>query len=141
MAHAPKPSRPLSPHLGIWKWGPHMAVSIVHRVTGSGMATVGTLLLVWWLVALASGEAVYAGFRDVFTVESGGLNVIGYVVGIGLTLSFFQHMASGVRHLFLDQGANFELKSNKLTALLTFVASVTLTVAFWIVLLEKMIDG
>jgi len=58
-----------------------------------------------------------------------------------LTLSFFQHMASGVRHLFLDQGANFELKSNKLTALLTFVASVTLTVAFWIVLLEKMIDG
>ena len=49
-------TRPLSPHLTIWRWGPHMAVSILHRATGSGMATVGAILLVWWLVALASGE-------------------------------------------------------------------------------------
>ncbi|MFN6934699.1 MAG: succinate dehydrogenase, cytochrome b556 subunit, partial [Tsuneonella sp.] len=45
-------NRPLSPHLQIWKWGPHMAVSILHRVTGDGMALVGLGVLVWWLAAL-----------------------------------------------------------------------------------------
>jgi succinate dehydrogenase / fumarate reductase, cytochrome b subunit len=131
LAKAQTVTRPLSPHLSIWKWGPHMAVSIVHRATGSGMATVGTILMVWWLVALSAGAEAYAQFVDVFTVKSGALNIVGYVVGIGLTLSFFQHLASGTRHLFLDAGANFELKGNKTTALLTFVFSVLATVAFW----------
>ncbi|MDQ0249120.1 succinate dehydrogenase / fumarate reductase cytochrome b subunit [Sphingomonas kyeonggiensis] len=108
-----------------------MAVSITHRVTGSGMATVGALLFVWWLVALASGPAAYGQFLDIFTVQSGALNLVGYIFGIGLTLSFFQHMSSGIRHLFLDQGANFELKANKTTATLTYVAAVILTAAFW----------
>jgi succinate dehydrogenase / fumarate reductase cytochrome b subunit len=114
-----------------------MAVSIMHRVTGSGMATVGTILLVWWLSAMASGPAAYAAFLDLFTVSSGKLNIVGYVVGIGLTLSFFQHMASGVRHLFLDTGAAFELGVNKRTALATFVFSVVATVIFWAILVEK----
>ena len=47
--------RPLSPHLSIWKWGPHMLVSILHRVTGSGMATVGLAVLLW-----CGGCATYA---------------------------------------------------------------------------------
>jgi succinate dehydrogenase / fumarate reductase cytochrome b subunit len=108
-----------------------MAVSITHRVTGSGMATVGTILFVLWLVALASGAAAYSFFLDLFTLKSGALNIAGYVFGIGLTYAFFQHMSSGVRHLFLDQGANFELKGNKTTATLTYVAAVVLTAAFW----------
>ncbi|TGX55036.1 succinate dehydrogenase, cytochrome b556 subunit [Sphingomonas gei] len=137
MANVRNPARPLSPHLSIWKWGPSMTVSIVHRVTGSGMATVGTLLFVWWLAALASGPAAYAPFLDVFTLSSGKLNLLGYVFGIGLTLSFFQHMASGVRHLFLDAGANFELGGNKRTALATFLVSVVLTAAFWVWIVEK----
>lgn len=114
-----------------------MAVSIVHRATGSGMATVGTILLVWWLSAMASGAAAYAAFLDLFTVSSGKLNVVGYIVGIGLTLSFFQHMASGVRHLFLDAGANFELGANKRSALATFVVALVFTAAFWVFVLEK----
>ena len=128
---APIRTRPLSPHLQVWKWGPHMTVSIIHRVTGSGMATVGTLLLVWFLAALASGEKAYAQFVDVFTLSSGKLNVIGWIVGVGLTLSLFQHMASGIRHLVMDTGAAFELKTNKTLAYLTFAFSVTLTVLFW----------
>jgi succinate dehydrogenase / fumarate reductase cytochrome b subunit len=130
-------ARPLSPHLSIWKWGPSMAVSIVHRATGSGMATVGTILFVWWLGAMASGPAAYGTFVDLFTVSSGKLNIVGYIFGIGLTLSFFQHMASGVRHLFLDAGANFELGGNKRTALATFVVAIVLTAGFWALLLEK----
>ena len=128
------PARPLSPHLGIWKWGPHMLVSILHRVTGSGMATVGACLLVWWLAALAGGAESYATFRDTFTVEAGGLNVLGYIIAIGLTLSLFQHMMTGIRHLVLDTGAGYELKTNKMYAMLTMVASVTLTVLFWLYL-------
>jgi succinate dehydrogenase / fumarate reductase cytochrome b subunit len=145
-------TRPLSPHLTIWRWGPHMAVSIMHRVTGSGMATVGAVLLVWWLVALAGGPAAYASFQDVFTWQSsddfdllnwalgvtyreGGLNLIGYLVGIGLTLSLFQHMASGFRHFFLDVGANYELKGNKLSAQATWGFAIVATVVFWVVLL------
>jgi succinate dehydrogenase / fumarate reductase cytochrome b subunit len=124
-------TRPMSPHLQIWKWGPHMTVSILHRVTGSGMATVGTLLLVWFLAALATGPEAYARFVDVFTVSSGKLNILGWLVGVGLTLSFFQHMASGVRHLIMDTGAAFELKTNKTLAYLTFAVSLTLTAVFW----------
>lgn len=124
-------TRPLSPHLTIWRWGPHMAVSIMHRVAGSGMATVGAILLVWWLVAAASGEAAYNAFLDVFTVSSGKLNVLGYLFGIGLTWTLFQHMGSGIRHFFLDVGANYELKSNKMSAQATFVFSVVATILVW----------
>lgn len=114
-----------------------MTVSIVHRVTGTGMATVGAVVLVWWLVALASGPAVYAQFVDVFTYQSGQLNAVGYIFGVGLSLVLFQHMASGVRHLFLDQGANFELSGNKATAIATFVFALVATAGLWLVLLEK----
>jgi len=137
LANVSKPARPLSPHLSIWKWGPSMAVSIIHRATGSGLATVGTILFVWWLVAAAGGPGTYADFVGMFTLESGGLNIVGWVLGLGLTFCVFQHMMSGVRHLFLDMGANFELKSNKMTAYLTFILSVVLTLGFWVIMLEK----
>lgn len=108
-----------------------MTVSILHRITGSGMATVGTVLLLWWLAALASGPVAYASFMNCFTVESGGLNIIGYVVLIGLTLSFFQHMATGVRHFVLDSGAGYELKINRTGAVLTMVFSIVATAGLW----------
>ena len=131
MASRPTHARPLSPHLTVWKWGPHMLVSIVHRATGTGMATVGALLMVWWLAALAGGAAYYDQFRDVFTYADGGLNAIGWILAVGLSWSVFQHMSSGVRHLVLDTGAGFELKRNKTGAVLTFVCSILLTLAFW----------
>ena len=128
---APKHARPLSPHLSVYKWGPGMLVSSLHRITGSGMATVGTLLLIWWLAALASGPAAFAAFAGCFTVEGGGLNILGYVLLIGLTLSFFQHMASGVRHFVLDAGAGYELKANRTGAVLTMIFSVVATAGLW----------
>lgn len=128
---ASKPyARPLSPHLGIWRWGPHMLVSIVHRATGVANS-VGLGLLIWFLASIAGGEKSYARFVDVFTVDSGALNLVGYVFGIGLTFTVFQHMASGVRHLVLDVGAGYELRKAKMSAMLTFVVSSLATVAFW----------
>ena len=125
-------TRPLSPHLQVWRWGPHMTVSILHRATGDGMATVGTILFVWWLAALAGGAESYATFLDVFTRDTGALNPLGWVVAVGLTLSLFQHMMTGIRHFFLDAGAGFELRTNKTWAMATMVAAVVLTVAYWL---------
>lgn len=134
------PARPRSPHLfsGFLKlhysWGPHMLVSILHRATGSGMATVGTVLLVWWLAAIASGAEAYATFRDVFTTDAGNLNVIGWVVFVGITYAFFTHALNGVRHLVMDAGAAFELKRNKMFSLIVIVGGFVLTAAFWLYL-------
>jgi succinate dehydrogenase / fumarate reductase cytochrome b subunit len=68
----------------------------------------------------------------VFTRDNGGLNILGYVIAVGLTLSLFQHMMSGIRHLVLDTGAGYELKRNKMGALATMAASITLTIVFWL---------
>jgi succinate dehydrogenase / fumarate reductase, cytochrome b subunit len=129
---ARNPGRPLSPHLSIWKWGPHMLVSILHRATGSALAIGGGILLVWWLVALSGGEASYARFVDLMTSDATGrLNFIPAFVLVGLTWSFLQHMCSGIRHLLLDTGAGYELKVNKTGSLATIAISVALTIAIW----------
>ena len=137
---ASKPVRPRSPHLfgGLfaihYRWSPAMLVSILHRATGDGMATVGAVLLVWWLAALASGAEAYATFVDTFTLASGGLNILGWIIGVALTLALFQHMMSGIRHLVMDTGAAFELWINRTLAVLTMVASIILTALFWLYL-------
>ncbi|MCW2337303.1 succinate dehydrogenase / fumarate reductase cytochrome b subunit [Sphingobium sp. B2D3A] len=129
--------RPLSPHLTIWKWGPHMLLSILHRVTGDGMAILGGLGLTWWLYAAASGPAAYANFQYyVWQADAGDLagliaNVIARIVLIGLTWAFFQHMLSGLRHLVMDMGAGFELTANKRWSKVILAASALATVAFW----------
>ncbi|WP_294057229.1 succinate dehydrogenase, cytochrome b556 subunit [Sphingomonas sp.] len=138
MASPDKPDRPISPHLTAYKWGPHMAVSIIHRATGTVMGTIGALVFTWWLVSLAAGPAMYGEFLDVFTYQSGKLNVVGWVFGIGFSWTLFQHMGSGVRHFFLDEGANFELKGNKASSIAAFVFGIVATLAFWILLWEKL---
>jgi succinate dehydrogenase / fumarate reductase cytochrome b subunit len=120
------PSRPLSPHLTIWRWGPHMLVSILHRVTGSGLATVGAIALVWWLVAASTGPEAYAVFTGWAT------SWIGIVIAVGLTWAFFQHTLSGLRHLVMDIGAGFEIRQNKFWALMTMAGSITLTALLWL---------
>ncbi len=118
-------ARPLSPHLSIWKWRVHMAVSITHRATGNAMAFGAVVLFLWWLIAAATGPAAYATFYAVAT------GWVGVVVGIGLTWVLFQHMASGVRHLIMDTGAGLEIHASKALATGTYVASLVLTVLVW----------
>lgn len=123
--------RPLSPHLQIWKWGPHMAVSILHRVTGDGLALVGLCVLLWWLGAIAGGEASYQAFAD--TMGS----PLGIVVLVGLSWAFFSHMCSGLRHFVLDLGAGYELKTNKTFSVVAPVMGIILTVLFWAAIWAK----
>ena len=109
-----------------------MAVSIVHRATGVANALGGGVLFVWWLVALAGGEASYARFVDLMTANgSGRLNWLPALVLIGLTWTFFQHLCSGIRHFILDTGAGYELKRNRLGAIAVFVIAAALTVFTW----------
>ena len=118
--------RPLSPHLGVWRWGPHMLVSILHRLTGAALSFAGLAILVWWLMAIAGGSDAYAGFGKA------AKNPIGLIVLIGLTWAFFQHLLSGIRHLVLDSGAGFELETNKRFAMLTLAGSLLLTLLVWL---------
>ena len=119
-------TRPLSPHLTIWKWGPHMLVSILHRVTGDGMALVGLPVLLWWLGALAAGPEDYATFM-------GHANSwYGMVVLIGLSWAFFNHLCSGIRHFVMDMGAGYDLDVNRRWSVGTIAGAVVLTVGFWL---------
>ena len=119
------PSRPLSPHLTIWRWGPHMLASILNRVTGIGLAVAGAAALVWWLAAAASGEPAYADFTGWAT------SWLGIVVAVGLTWAFFQHALLGIRHLVMDIGAGYELNTNKFWATMAMVGAIVLTALFW----------
>lgn len=123
-------NRPLSPHLQIWRWGPGMLSSILHRVTGVG-ASVGILVLLWWLGALVSGPAAYADFQEIAT------NPIGLLVLVGVSWSVIAHAITGIRHFVLDTGAGYELGQNKLWANVSTVAGFVLTALFWAVLLLR----
>ncbi|MFM9978358.1 MAG: succinate dehydrogenase, cytochrome b556 subunit [Sphingomonadaceae bacterium] len=124
-------TRPLSPHLSIWKWGPHMAVSIAHRVCGVGLATVGTLMFVWWLAALATGPDAYGTFLSWATWPPA------WIVPIGLTLAFFLHLGNGLRHFVLDAGAGYELKTNKAGAIAVFAFAFLATGAMWLFIFAR----
>jgi succinate dehydrogenase / fumarate reductase cytochrome b subunit len=117
--------RPLSPHLSIWKWGPAMLVSILHRVTGDGMAFVALPVLLWWLGSLASGPEAYATFTWAAT------SIPGYVVLVGISWAFFNHFCSGVRHFVLDIGAGYEVDRNNRWSVVTIAGGIVLTAAFW----------
>jgi len=123
--------RPTSPHLTIWKWGPAMLVSILHRITGDGLAIVGLGVLLWWLCALAGGAASYGEFTTLAATW------YGMVVLVGLSWAGFNHLVSGVRHFVLDIGAGYELDANKSWAIAAPLLAIALTAAFWAAILLK----
>ena len=122
---AEQSARPLSPHLSVWRWGPAMTVSILHRMSGGALTVAGLAVLTWWLMALAKGSDAYGDFSAIAGTW------VGLVVLIGLTWAFFQHTFSGIRHLVTDSGENFEIGANKTSALLTVVSSLVLTAGLW----------
>ena len=134
---AQNPNRPISPHLQIYRWGPHMAVSIFHRATGFVMATAGMLTLLWWLASIAGGPESYAAFQS-YVVSAGeeatgiqvAINWFFRLLALGVTYSFFQHMFSGIRHLLMDLGAGYELKTVRTWSIAVYIAALTVTALF-----------
>ncbi len=116
--------RPLSPHLQVYRPQITSMLSILHRLTGFGLA-VGSLLLAWWLVAAAYGPGAF-GIVQGF-IESW----FGRIVLLGFSFSFFYHLANGIRHLFWDVGMGFEVQTAERTGWLSLVAGVGLTLLAW----------
>lgn len=109
-------ARPLSPHMQIWRWTVTMAASITHRATGVALAG-GTLFLVWWLIAAASGPDAYAVFA------TAAAHPIGAVIMFGLLWSLSFHLLNGIRHLAWDLGYGFKMSTSRLTAALVYAGS------------------
>ncbi|MGB8277113.1 MAG: succinate dehydrogenase, cytochrome b556 subunit [Methylovirgula sp.] len=118
--------RPLSPHLSVYRPMLTMLMSIAHRITGAALY-VGTLLLVWYLVAAASGEAAFA------TVSWFMRSFLGQLVLFGFTFAFLHHFFGGVRHLIWDAGYGFEHPMREKLAQGTLICSTILTLILFAV--------
>jgi succinate dehydrogenase / fumarate reductase cytochrome b subunit len=116
----PGASRPLSPHLQIYRWQITMWLSSLHRITGL-MLSLGAVALAVWLIALASGPATFANVQAVYGSAWFKLPLIGWTFCICL------HLTNGIRHLFWDAGVGFGRSqirtSGWLVALVTLVAT------------------
>lgn len=117
--------RPLSPHLQVYRWGLHMALSILHRVTGASLGF-GTLLLAWWLMAIAAGPDTYNQFQDFI------LHPVGRLVLFGFSYALIFHLLNGIRHLYWDMGLGLEVKSVARSGRGVVALSIILTVALWV---------
>ena len=104
-----------------------MALSIMHRVTGVGLA-VGTLLLTWWLVAAAVSDEAF----DARAVVP-RLGPIGLLLLFGWTLALFFHFFAGIRHLVWDAGYGFDKPWYERSGWAVLIATVVATVLLWIV--------
>ena len=103
-----------------------MILSIVHRATGMALY-VGTLLLVWWLVAAASGPAAYANVQAFTT------SFIGRLIVFGFTWALMHHLFSGIRHFVWDLGYGFKPNEREALTWGALIAGISLTVLLWIV--------
>lgn len=117
--------RPLSPHLQVYRPQLTSVLSITHRLTGVALS-IGTLLLVYWLAAAASGPEAFARAQDFVGSFFGRLLLFGW------TLSLFYHLFNGIRHLFWDAGYGFELDQVYRSGWAVVGATVVLTLFSWI---------
>ncbi len=123
-----KPSnRPLSPHLQIWKWTLTMALSILHRVSGLALVA-GMFMLVWMLVAAASGETSYECFLNFSS------SIVGQVMLFGWTGAIYYHLCSGIRHLLMDAGYLLTISQAEKAGKIIFIVAIAMTLATWGVL-------
>ena len=117
-------SRPLSPHLQIYRWPVTMGTSILHRITGFGLAG-GTLILASWLVAVAAGPEAYALF------ESAAFHWLGRLVLFGFTVALVYHTLNGVRHLCWDVGLGFKVSTARRSGIAVYILTFVVTLAIW----------
>lgn len=116
--------RPLSPHLQIYRPQLTSVLSISHRITGAVLAA-GFLVLVYWLNALASGDAAYAAALALL-----GAWPVRLLLFVG-TFAFFFHLANGIRHLWWDSGRGFEMSQVYASGWAVVVSAGVLTLLAW----------
>jgi len=118
--------RPLSPHLGIYRWPITMTLSILHRMTGFALS-VGLIAYVVWLEAIAWDVIPYATFYEA------SQSALGQVALLGWLFSFFFHFCNGVRHLIWDTGRLFEKSQAITSSWIVIGGAFVLTAAYWVI--------
>ena len=120
-----KNKSPLSPHIQIYKWHISSLVSISHRITGIINIIVITLICLWASLLLL-GESRYETINLLLD------SPIGKFIILGIIWSFSFQILSEIRHLIMDLGYGFELKTTKITGLIVIFGSIILTVIFYL---------
>ncbi|HEY3777986.1 MAG TPA: succinate dehydrogenase, cytochrome b556 subunit [Rhizomicrobium sp.] len=115
-------ARPLSPHLQIYRWPVSMATSIAHRATGVALSA-GTVVVAWWLCALAAGPHAYGAF------SAAARHPVGQIILFLFVWSLAFHLLNGIRHLAWDIGLGFEVRTANRTGILVIALSLLLAIA------------
>ncbi len=120
------PQRPLSPFMIGPYYRPQLTsmLSITHRATGVFLS-LGSVLLVAWLVAAATGAESYASVQAIMGAWYGQILLLGW------TYAMFFHLCNGIRHLVWDAGYAFDLKNVYRGGYLVVIGSVLLTAGAW----------
>lgn len=117
-------TRPLSPHLQVYRLPMLAIMSISHRATGVALSA-GLILLAYWLIAAAYGPDAYATAAALIG------SPIGYLVLFGFTIALYYHLCNGIRHLLWDAGWGFEIPQAYKSGYVVLVATAALTVVTW----------
>ena len=110
-------TRPLSPHMTIYRWPVTMMTSITHRITGVGLS-LGAVILAWWLVCISNGPEGWQSFHAIWDTP------LGLLLLFGLTWSLVYHFLSGVRHLAWDLGYGFDKREAERNSVIIFALSI-----------------
>jgi succinate dehydrogenase / fumarate reductase cytochrome b subunit len=116
--------RPISPHLQIYRWQLTSVLSILHRAAGVALS-IGTVVLVWWLIAAASTP-------EAFEAATGFLySWLGLLLLFGWSVALFYHLCNGIRHLVWDTGYALDLRSTYLGGWFVLGGTAALTLIAW----------
>ena len=118
-------NNPLSPHIQVYRWHISSLVSISHRITGIVNISAITIIC-FWVFSLLLGESNYDLIK--LFLQS----IFGKFIIICLTWSFSFQTLSEIRHLIMDLGYGFELKTTKITGLIVIFGSIFLTILFYL---------
>ena len=118
--------RPLSPHIQIYKWHISSLVSISHRITGIINIIAITLICLW-------ASLLFLAEENYETVELFMSSLIGKFIILGIIWSFSFQILSEIRHLIMDFGYGFELKTSRITGLIVIFGSIILTIVFYLI--------
>ena len=116
--------RPLSPHLGIYRWQISNTLSILHRLTGVALS-IGLIPLALWLYGAAFSPDLYDCMTEVFS------SILGKLALLGWTGAFYYHLGNGIRHLNWDIGRGFSLPEMTASGWVVVVFAISLTIFTW----------
>ena len=117
---------PLSPHIQVYRWQISSLVSISHRITGI-INIIAISLICLWISLIFFSESNYETINLLLN------SMVGKFIILGITWSFSFQILSEIRHLFMDLGYGFELRTTKISGIIVIFGSVILTIIFFII--------